>query len=75
MPSGWVKAMEPPLEKRHMMNEGDDVDGGANNLLWIYLAHRYLQLLNAVSELRRKRFVDLMRSPDLHEVCEKERSK
>ena len=34
--------MEPPLEKQHMMDEGDGVDRGANDLLGIYLAHRYL---------------------------------
>ena len=49
-----------------MLNEGDGVDRGVNNLLWVYLAHRYLQLFNAVSELRCKRFVDLMRSSDFY---------
>ena len=58
--------MEPPLEKRRMLDEGDNVGRGANNLLWVYFAHRYLQLLNAVSELRCKRFVDLMRSSDFY---------
>jgi len=42
MPNGWVKAMEPPLKKRHMINGGDSVDRVSNNLLGIYLVYRYL---------------------------------
>ena len=42
MPSGCVKAMEPPLEKWHMISGSDSVDRVDNSLLGIYLFHRYL---------------------------------